>query len=167
MPTPTSTQPAQRLEALSHQLDHPIPERGMMSTDKRPPITCHILDTSLGRPAANIPVLLTLHSAAPDLSFRSTTNGDGRVTAWSPSSPSSSQSQPPSSSPSLEEVFQRKEDQRWSLLFDTESYFGARGIETFFPEVQVRFLVRGGQKEEHFHVPVLLGPFGWSTYRGS
>ena len=65
-------------------------------------------------------------------------------------------------------------DQYWSLVFDTEGYFGGRGVETFFPEVQVGFCVRGGQRGwgegkevEHFHVPVLLGPFGYTTYRGS
>jgi 5-hydroxyisourate hydrolase len=71
-------------------------------------------------------------------------------------------------------VFKREGDQKYSLTFDTEAYFGERGIKTFFPEVVVSFLVReGGYKEggegkkEHYHVPVLLGPFGYTTYRGS
>lgn len=58
-------------------------------------------------------------------------------------------------------------DKKYSLTFDTEGYFGGRGVETFFPEVVVQFVVRQGQKGEHFHVPVLLGPFGYTTYRGS
>jgi 5-hydroxyisourate hydrolase len=53
------------------------------------------------------------------------------------------------------------------LTFDTEKYFEARGVETFFPEIQVKFVVREKQRGEHFHVPVLVGGFGWSTYRGS
>lgn len=68
---------------------------------------------------------------------------------------------------SIQEVFQAEGDQHWSLRFDTEAYFGERGVKTFFPEVEVRFVVRGDGKGEHYHVPVLLGPFGYTTYRGS
>jgi 5-hydroxyisourate hydrolase len=53
------------------------------------------------------------------------------------------------------------------LTFNTEDYFGEKGVKTFFPEVEVKFVVRQEQKREHFHVPVLLGPFGYTTYRGS
>ncbi|KAF1937677.1 Hydroxyisourate hydrolase [Clathrospora elynae] len=144
-----------------------------MTTETKPPITCHVLDTTLGRPAPSIPVILTLHNppSSPSksststsfqpLKFSGTTNTDGRVTSWTPSTPFSSQG--------LEEVFKAQGDQQYSLTFDTEGYFGERGIKTFFPEVEVRFLVReeGTGKEEHYHVPVLLGPFGYTTYRGS
>lgn len=135
-----------------------------MSTEKKPPITCHVLDTTLGKPAANIPVVLTLlnpssSSSDSTLKFSATTNNDGRVTAWKPASPFSSQG--------LDEVFHESGDKKYSLTFDTEGYFGGRGVETFFPEVVVQFVVRQGQKGEHFHVPVLLGPFGYTTYRGS
>jgi len=58
-------------------------------------------------------------------------------------------------------------DQKYSLTFDTDAYFGERGIKAFFPEVVVGFVVRGEAKGEHYHVPVLLGPFGYTTYRGS
>jgi 5-hydroxyisourate hydrolase len=66
-------------------------------------------------------------------------------------------------------------DQKYSLTFDTEAYFGDRGVKTFFPEVEVKFVVRqdgygderGSGKAQHYHVPVLLGPFGYTTYRGS
>ena len=64
-------------------------------------------------------------------------------------------------------MFATPGDQRWSLTFDTEAYFAGKGVETFFPEVEVKFVVREGQKGEHFHVPVLLGGFGYTTYRGS
>lgn len=50
---------------------------------------------------------------------------------------------------------------------DTKRYWEGRGVEGFFEEVVVRFLVRGDAKGEHYHVPVLLGPFGYTTYRGS
>ena len=67
----------------------------------------------------------------------------------------------------LDEVFHEAGDKKYSLTFDTEGYFGGRGVNTFFPEVVVQFVVREGQKGEHFHVPVLLGGFGYTTYRGS
>lgn len=135
-----------------------------MSTEKKPPITCHVLDTTLGRPGPNIPVTLTLHpttatGAESPTKFSGLTNADGRVTSWKPSSPFSSAS--------LEDVFEQQGDQKYSLTFDTEAYFGERGVKTFFPEVEVKFLVRQEAKGEHYHVPVLLGPFGYTTYRGS
>ncbi|KAF2871575.1 hypothetical protein BDV95DRAFT_450288, partial [Massariosphaeria phaeospora] len=136
-------------------------------TSSKPPITCHVLDTTLGRPAPSIPVLLTLHnppsSLTSPLKFSGTTNADGRVTAWKPESPFSSDG--------LDAVFQRGGggDHKYSLTFDTEAYFAERGVKPFFHEVEVRFRV--GEEErgrgEHFHVPVLLGPFGYTTYRGS
>jgi 5-hydroxyisourate hydrolase len=129
-----------------------------MATSPKPPITCHVLDTSIGKPASSIPVTLTLLTTAP-LSFTSQTNADGRVASWTSSTPFSSES--------LEQVFRKEGDQRWSLRFDTERYFEDRGVQTFFPEVEVKFLIREAQKGEHFHVPVLVGGFGYSTYRGS
>ncbi|EUC27765.1 hypothetical protein COCCADRAFT_57132, partial [Bipolaris zeicola 26-R-13] len=137
------------------------------TTPAKPPITCHVLDTTIGRPAANIPVTLTLHpspsssssTSSSTLTFTATTNSDGRVTAWTPSTPFSSTT--------LSEAFAQAGDQRYGLTFDTEAYFGQRGIATFFPEVEVKFVVREGGKAEHYHVPVLLGPFGYTTYRGS
>lgn len=160
----------QRLAALSSQI-RPNTTSTMAAAAPKPPITCHVLDTTLGRPAANIPVTLTLSnppsSLSPDnLKYTGTTNQDGRVVKWENSSPFSSDS--------LDVVFQREGDQKYSLTFDTEAYFGQRGIKTFFPEVVVGFVVRedsekgkGEGKKEHYHVPVLLGPFGYTTYRGS
>ncbi|CAO2650188.1 Nn.00g014800.m01.CDS01 [Neocucurbitaria sp. VM-36] len=167
MPTSPATQ---RIEALSQQLTNSpnpsITATTMASPDKKPPITCHVLDTTLGRPASSIPVTLTLHNpnspssaSSSPLKFSATTNSDGRVTSWTPSSPFSSDP--------LESIFQQEGDQKYSLTFDTEEYFGARAVKTFFPEVEVKFLVRQEAKGEHYHVPVLLGPFGYTTYRGS
>jgi 5-hydroxyisourate hydrolase len=144
-----------------------------MATPSKPPITCHVLDTTHGLPAPNIPVTLTLHNPpstlSPDsLKFTSTTNSDGRVTSWTPSSPFSADG--------LDVVFKRAGDQRYSLTFETEEYWKGKGVESFFDEVVVGFVVReegygedgrGGGKGQHFHVPVLLGPFGYTTYRGS
>jgi 5-hydroxyisourate hydrolase len=54
---------------------------------------------------------------------------------------------------------------RYRLTFDTAGYFTAAGEEAFYPEVSVTFLVDAG--EDHYHVPLLLNRFGYSTYRGS
>jgi len=135
-----------------------------MAAPAKPPITCHALDTTLGKPATHIPVTLTLANPPSSLSsqpltFKGVTNDDGRVLAWENTSPFSQDS--------VGDVFRAEGDQQWRLVFDTQEYFGKRGIEAFFPEVQVGFLVREKLKGEHFHVPVLLGPFGYTTYRGS
>ena len=161
-----SAQTTERINALTNQLPaNPSTDRPqtMTTPTPKPPITCHVLDTTLGRPGSSIPVTLTLHNPPSSLSsplvFSATTNGDGRVTSWTPSSPFSSDS--------LEVVFHREGDQKYSLTFNTEEYFGKRDVKTFFPEVEVKFVVRTDAKGEHYHVPVLLGPFGYTTYRGS
>ena len=104
-----------------------------------------MLDTARGRPAAGVPVVL---ERATDSGWqpvgRGTTDADGRARSLLLSEP---------------------EAGRYRLTFDTDSYFRAVGDTGFYPEVSVAFLV--GQGEEHYHVPLLLSPFGYSTYRGS
>ena len=133
---------------------------------QRPPITCHVLDTTTGRPAASIPVSLTLISPyGPSTPLSATTNSDGRITGWSA---------PVGDSTTLEEIFKNSRaheesgeetEMVWALRFETKAFWDQRGIKSFFPEVEVRFMVRG--REEHYHVPLLLGPFNYTTYRGS
>jgi 5-hydroxyisourate hydrolase len=101
-------------------------------------------------------------SSSTPIAFTSTTNSDGRVTSWTPSS-----SAPFTAPADLETLFKEDGDQKYSLTFNTEEYFGQKGVKTFFPEVEVKFVVRREAKGEHYHVPVLLGPFGYTTYRGS
>lgn len=107
-------------------------------------ITTHVLDTARGRPAAGVPV--ALDRAAGDGWERlgaGTTDEDGRLRELSgPSVP----------------------DGRYRLIFDTGAYFRTHGETGFYPEVSIVFTVAGG---EHHHVPLLLSPFGYSTYRGS
>jgi 5-hydroxyisourate hydrolase len=109
------------------------------------PITTHVLDTSRGRPAAGVPVVL---ERAVDSSWqpiaRGATDGDGRASDLLSSAP---------------------EPGRYRLTFDTGAYFSAAGDAGFYPEVSVTFVV--GPGAEHYHVPLLLSPFGYSTYRGS
>ncbi|KAH9878135.1 hypothetical protein J1614_003352 [Plenodomus biglobosus] len=145
-----------------------------MSTEKKPPITCHILDNTAGRPAPNIPVTLTLlpppssasASASPRIQFHSTTNADGRVLSWTPT-PTTAAEAP---STSLAAVFAAQQhDQRWSIACDMEAYFANKGVATFFPEIEVKFVVRAEDRErgDHFHVPLLVSGAAYTTYRGS
>ncbi len=111
-------------------------------------VSTHILDTSIGRPAAGVTVHLSAraHSAA-DWSDRggSVTDTDGRCTDL-PALPQGST--------------------QVRLAFETEPYFHRKERDRggFFPEVTIVFTVTPG---EHHHVPLLLNPFGYSVYRGS
>lgn len=133
----------------------------------RPPITCHILDTLTGLPAANIPVEIELLAPAPSspVSFKALTNSDGRVPVWTTESEKDMQA--------LFETFEQNQDLKWVARFDVEGYFKERGIKPFFPEVEIRFLTQGfgadakGEERGHWHVPLLLGPYSYTTYRGS
>ena len=124
----------------------------------RDPITCHVLDLVTGRPAPHLTVSLTLiKPLGPSTPATALTNADGRVTHWRTVE-----------GPSLAEIFANLAEHDggkmvWSLKFDTGAYFGQEN--TFFPEVEIRFLVdaAGG----HYHVPLLLGPYSYTTYRGS
>ena len=107
-------------------------------------LTTHVLDTALGRPAAGVPVSLSsfLSGAWTSLAT-SVTDDDGRAPSLGPASV------PPG---------------RYRITFDTDAYFLASGQVGFFPSVVVVFdVVDGG----HHHVPLLLSPFAYSTYRGS
>jgi 5-hydroxyisourate hydrolase len=112
----------------------------------RSPITTHVLDTALGRPAAGVAVVLertegsTVHELA-----RGVTDADGRVGDLLP---------PGSLEPGT-----------YRLTFDTGAYFAAARRATFYPGVTVSFEVVDAS--QHHHVPLLLSPFGYSTYRGS
>lgn len=135
-------------------------------------ITCHVLDTSVGRPAKGIRVKLELNPTVPIAThghaipaaskvFESQTDEDGRIKVWLPYSSATSSGEVPVYT--LEDVIgDVKGPSRWTLRFDTASYYGEEN--TFFPEVAVVFRVEEGQ---HYHVPLLLAPYSYSTYRGS
>ena len=106
------------------------------------PITTHVLDTARGHPAAGVAVTL---EQGPDWAEIGSgrTGDDGR----------------------LAELGAPDRPGPYRLRFDTGAYFAAAGQEAFFPQVTVQFEV--DRPEEHHHVPLLLSPFGYSTYRGS
>lgn len=130
-----------------------------MSTFATASVSTHILDTSIGRPAAAVPVSLAARTGSEAQWVAlggSATDADGRCKDL----------------PALPEGTTHVR-----LDFETESYFASkkqaeaqqdaprvRDGGAFFPEVAITFAVTPG---EHYHVPLLLNPFGYSVYRGS
>ena len=109
-------------------------------------ITTHVLDVSRGRPAPGIPVVLErVNAPQATVLGRGTTDTDGRVKTFTPT-------------PSLTAGTYR-------LTFEVGPYFTAAGIQAFYSRVVVEFDLRDAS--QHHHVPLLLSPFGYSTYRGS
>ena len=109
-------------------------------------ISTHVLDISVGKPAAGVPVTLEaeVKGGWKELS-RGETDADGRLRF------------PPSSESVSEGIYR--------LTFETRVYFQARKIEGLYPQVCVIFQVRS--EKERYHIPLLLSPYGYSTYRGS
>jgi 5-hydroxyisourate hydrolase len=111
------------------------------------PITTHVLDTTRGRPAEGVAVVLEGRGAGDAWAelARGTTDADGRIAdLLADGTPV-----PPGT---------------YRLRFATAGYFSRQGVRGFYPEVQVIFeVVAPG----HYHVPLLLSPYGYSTYRGS
>jgi 5-hydroxyisourate hydrolase len=105
-------------------------------------VTTHVLDAARGRPAADVPV--RLRAAGGAVLGAGSTNRDGRVSDLS-------------SGPLEAGTYQ--------LIFDTAAYFTASGRPSFYPEVVITFAIADPQ--QHHHVPLLLSPFAYSTYRGS
>lgn len=110
-------------------------------------LSTHVLDTSRGRPAAGVPVTLERRrgGAWGELS-QAVTDADGRVRSLLPAG----------------EALAAGE---YRLTFALADWFAAAGREAFYPEATIVFRVT--RPDEHHHVPLLLAPFGYSTYRGS
>ena len=105
-------------------------------------VTAHVLDATAGIPAPGVSV--TLLTGEGDVVASATTNDDGRV---------------PELGPDLLDAGD------YRIEFGTGAYFATRGQATFYPRVVIDFTVVAGQA--HYHVPLLLSPFAYSTYRGS
>jgi 5-hydroxyisourate hydrolase len=103
-------------------------------------ITTHVLDTARGRPAAGVAIVLERSDG--ERVGAGVTDPDGRLGDLGSVEPG-----------------------HYRLTFDTGGYFAAGGQDGFYPEVVVSFEVARG--EDHYHVPLLLNPYGYSTYRGS
>lgn len=110
-------------------------------------ISTHVLDTARGRPAAGIAISLEIRAGSDWARLaNAVTDESGRAANLIPTAG----------------PFERG---AYRLLFDAAAYFRAQGIETFYSEVSVTFEVRNPR--EHYHVPLLLSPWGYTTYRGS
>lgn len=133
-----------------------------MAAATRDRITCHVLNTQTGLPARQVLIRLTSTSTTTPRTFESRTNDDGRVTSWLPYSGAHASGEVPVYT--LDDVLTELgggKGSRWELRFDTGGYFGEGN--TFFPEVVVSFVMGEG----HHHVPLLLAPYSYTTYRGS
>ncbi|RCG28333.1 hydroxyisourate hydrolase [Sphaerisporangium album] len=105
-------------------------------------LSTHVLDASAGRPAAGVTVALY---QGDRLIAGGVTDQDGRLRDWLPAGEPG-------------EGVHR-------LVFGTGAYFAGRGVKAFYPEVVVTFVI--DDPGEHHHVPLLLSPYAYSTYRGS
>ena len=110
-------------------------------------ISTHVLDTSTGAPAAGISVVLEWvgdGGASLEIS-RAATNDDGRAVSLNPENAVLNPG-------------------HYRLTFGAGAYFGSREEPTFYRDIAIDFVV---DADRHYHVPLLLSPFGYSTYRGS
>jgi 5-hydroxyisourate hydrolase len=109
-------------------------------------LSTHVLDATSGRPAAGVGVLLETYRDGGWAELASgLTDDDGRLKDWLGAG--------------LPGVGTHR------LLFDTGAYFTRIGVASFYPAVTITFMI--DQPQQHYHVPLLLSPFAYSTYRGS
>lgn len=106
-------------------------------------LTTHVLDTSRGRPAVGVAVRLE-RPADDGVLAEAVTDDDGRVGGLGPDE------LPPGP---------------YRLIFQTGTYFASLGQESFYPRVAVEFEI--ADSGVHYHVPLLVSPYGFTTYRGS
>ena len=109
-------------------------------------ITTHVLDTAAGRPGNGIAIELErIEQNVWHLVGGGITDDDGRLRTLTPTGPVAPGT--------------------YRIRFQTGAYFTANGVANFFPVVEIQISVHDGA--QHYHVPLLLSPFGFSTYRGS
>ncbi|WP_227997305.1 hydroxyisourate hydrolase [Nocardia australiensis] len=103
-------------------------------------LSTHVLDAVRGAPATGIAV--ALHGGGPEELDSGVTATDGRIGALGAELVAGT----------------------YRLVFDTGAYFAGLRIESFYPEISITFIVT---EDRHYHIPLLLSPFAFSTYRGS
>jgi 5-hydroxyisourate hydrolase/2-oxo-4-hydroxy-4-carboxy-5-ureidoimidazoline decarboxylase len=109
-------------------------------------ITTHILDTSAGKPAKDVSIRLQQKTGESWQTIaQGVTNADGRIADLLPSGKILATGV-------------------YKMVFDTGAYFANNNVEGFYPEVDIQFMIAD---DSHYHVPLLINPFGYSTYRGS
>ncbi|PWN21967.1 Hydroxyisourate hydrolase [Microstroma glucosiphilum] len=132
------------------------------------PITCHVLDSTTGLPATGVEIRLYQFKTAEEVleifpdadeenldgTFElgsSHTNDDGRCVDLVDAS-------------DLEDLGVPGD---YKVVFETKAYFAKQGKETFYPKVEVSFTIGRDEEKKHFHIPLLISPFSYTTYRGS
>ena len=112
------------------------------------PITTHILDTARGKPARGITVVIEISLGADGWTelANGVTDGDGRIAEFTP-------------------PLTTLKSGVYRARFFTAAYFTAIGTHGFYPEVNL--IVQIDDPAQHYHIPLLLSPFGFTTYRGS
>lgn len=109
-------------------------------------LTTHVLDTALGKPAAGLSIrLMSMQNGNWHLLAEGITNSDGRIAQLLPAG----QSLPADT---------------YKMVFETGAYFNNSGRPVFYPMVEILFNITDSS---HYHIPLLLSPFGYTTYRGS
>ena len=109
-------------------------------------LTTHILDTSIGKPAEGVSVILEQHKSGSWKKYaEGISNKDGRIS-------------------DLLVPGQHLDKGSYRLVFDSSSYFKKLDKKTFYPSITIEFEI---SDNSHYHVPLLLNPYGYSTYRGS
>jgi 5-hydroxyisourate hydrolase len=112
------------------------------------PITSHVLDIAAGKPAAGIAVAIAIGQGLDRWTelARGVTDRDGRIAQFDP-------------------PLTPLEPGRYRLRFFTAAYFTTMGVDGFYPEVDVTVAI--DDPAQHYHIPLLLSPYGYTTYRGS
>jgi len=120
-----------------------------ISTPAMSPITCHVLDSTLGIPGRQIGVFVERYDFATakyNIMGEGVTDEDGRCKTLLPGN-----------SPLLPGLYK--------MTFKTGDYFVSRKQDSFYPIVEISFHI--ARPEEHYHIPLLLSPWSYTTYRGS
>jgi len=125
------------------------------------PISCHVLDVSLGKPAEGVHVALQVYRDRGDFGVfdpvsQHVTDADGRCTKLLPPRDSEGAKQAPQFqiAPGI-----------YKIVFKPEAYFEKTGRKCFYPWVEIPFRVEN--PDEHYHIPLLISPHSFTTYRGS
>ncbi len=136
----------------------------MAAHAEKDPITTHVLDTTTGLPAKGLNVSLTLleplldPSSTDKVDFFAETNADGRILKWKDRT-----------GMSVDQVLDTFEGKMvWRLSYRVEEYYGEG--KTFYPQVDLEFYTQPKSEtgsSPPLHVPLLLGPWSYTTYRGS
>ncbi|KAJ7170049.1 hypothetical protein C8R46DRAFT_222014 [Mycena filopes] len=126
------------------------------------PITCHVLDSSLGKPAEGVQIRLQNFTPASEAGVdifnpmaTGVTNADGRCLDLLPARDSSeAKEQAAVLVPGI-----------YKIVFKTKDYFEKQGRKCFYPMVEITFEIEN--PAEHYHIPLLISPYSFTTYRGS